>query len=271
MVKHTTEELLAFAIELAKDAGDIMRRHFFAGDKGVEIKADRTQVTVADIEINNLVIQRVTQRFPEHGVRGEEESRFPERSCLWVCDPIDGTDAYIVGVPVAMFSLAYVVEGVPRVAVVYDPFQDRLFSASEGGGAFCNGSAIQVSAQPTLRGSRIGTRSSLNGVIRGINLFRALVEEGVNCKSLPGCVFQGSLVAMGSEDAYIFPGNNAHDVAAIKLIVEEAGGKVTDFWGNDQSYNDQIQGAVVTNGKIHEELMAVISRTEPHRYLGFIE
>lgn len=267
-MNHTDHELMVFAVDLAREAGNIMHKYFLRDDKHVEIKSDKTVVSAADLEINELLIKRVQEHFPDHGVLGEEEQWYPERSELWVCDPIDGTDAFITGIPVAMFSLAFVVAGEPRVAVAFDPFQDKLYSAVKAGGALCNSEPIHVSQHKQLKKAKIGTVASMATIVRGQDVFRALLDAGVIGRAAPGAVFQGSLVATGKMDAYLFPGPGAHDIAAIKLIVEEAGGRVTDIYGKAQSYNTAIKGAIVSNGKIHEAIVGVVRGCGPELFLN---
>lgn len=261
-------ELMAFAVDVAREGGRIMRDYFSRDDKRVDIKSDKTVVTAADLEINALLIERVRERFPDHGVLGEEDTWHPERSDLWVCDPVDGTEAFIIGIPVAMFSLAFVVDGEPRIGVVYDPFQDRLITAAKGDGAQCNSKPIHVSDHSGLKGARIGTMASVRTILKNVTMFQGLQDRGARIKSTSGAVFQGSLVATGREDAYIFFGSYAHDMAAIKVIVEEAGGKVTDLQGNDQLYNSNINGAIVSNGKIHDAIVGVVRDCGPELFLN---
>jgi myo-inositol-1(or 4)-monophosphatase len=100
------EKELRFATDLAQEAGAIMDRYFRAEDIGTELKQDLTPVTVADTTINDLVIDRVQQSYPEHGVLGEENSYEPTRDRIWVVDPIDGTVPFSLGIPTSTFSLA---------------------------------------------------------------------------------------------------------------------------------------------------------------------
>lgn len=121
---------LEFAKSIAYKAGEIMIK-YFKGDNQASYKFDQTIVTKADTEINQYLIQRVKETFPTHSVDGEEE-QFGKSDYVWVCDPVDGTAMYARHIPVAVFSLALVIDGVPVVGVVYDPFTDSLYSATKG-------------------------------------------------------------------------------------------------------------------------------------------
>ena len=135
-------EYLNFAKEMCKMAGEVMKKYFYQ-DSGISYKGDRTIVTLADKEINHILIEKVKEKFPNHSVDGEEE-KFGESKYVWVCDPVDGTAMYARHIPVAVFSLALVVDGVTEVGVVYDPFLDNLYSAVKGQGAYCNNKKITV-------------------------------------------------------------------------------------------------------------------------------
>lgn len=266
---NDNKTLLDFAVSVAREAGDIMRMYFVANNKEVETKQDSSPVTIADKKINQLLIDRVQSTFPTHGVLGEEQSLEADRSELWVCDPIDGTVGFILGVPTAMLSLAYVVEGKPQVAVMYEPMLDKMFTAVAGGGAYCNDQPLRVSDRATLDKASIGITASVQQMFVREKLCKALLQEGAYLHTVPGNVFKGGLVAQGRLDGFIFPGRSAHDIAAEKLIIEEAGGKVTDLDGNEQRYDGKIRGAILSNGHIHDALVGHVTDFGVEDYLGY--
>ena len=136
------QKYLKFAKDIAYKAGKIMIK-YFEDNSEVSYKLDQTIVTKADTEINQYLIKRVKETFPTHSVDGEEE-QFGKSNYVWVCDPIDGTAMYARGIPVAVFSLALVIEGVPTIGVVYDPFTDSMYSAIKDKGAYKNNKKISV-------------------------------------------------------------------------------------------------------------------------------
>lgn len=136
------QEYLSFAKEIAYKAGEIMI-NYFKGDNGASYKFDQTIITKADTEINNYLISRVKETFPTHSVDGEEK-QFGKSDYVWVCDPVDGTAMYARHIPVAVFSLALVINGISTVGVVYDPFTKNLYSAMKGNGAYKNNEKISV-------------------------------------------------------------------------------------------------------------------------------
>ena len=264
-----TAQLLGFAEKLARDAGAIILEYFEKFDKAVELKADESPVTIADKKINNLVIERITQSYPDHGVLGEEGSIHEDRNELWVCDPIDGTKSFIQRIPTALFSLAFVVDGSPEVAVVYDPYQDKMFSAIKGKGAWVNGSELAVSKQDKIGEASIALTPRYNDMIRWRTFLDGLQNEKTNLVLVPGNVFKSTIIATGHIDGYIFPGRSAHDIAAAKLIVEEAGGKVTDLKGDEQRYDGKIYGAIISNGVLHDQIVEKLATFGPDNFVGY--
>ena len=260
MTKDETSQFLEFALEIAREAGDIMHKYAEI-DQQVERKNNNTPVTIADTSINSLLITRVKAAFPEHGVLGEEESHESDRSILWVCDPIDSTTSFMRHVPVSMFSLALVIDGVVLVAVTYNPWTDELFAAIKGGGATKNGKKIQVSNRKWGEDAVVVTTSGSQHKpypTDSHEISMKIRTDGNRIYHVAGAVFKGMLIAQGYADAMAFPYSSAHDMVATKLIVEEAGGKVTDLYGDEQRYDRPINGAVASNGLIHDIIVDLI-------------
>ncbi|MCW1888772.1 MAG: inositol monophosphatase [Candidatus Moranbacteria bacterium] len=248
---------LETAKSIAYEAGTIMRQYFHDGQEK-EWKDDGTPVTIADVAINRLVIERISEAFPDDGVIGEEESNAGYgMGRKWFCDPIDGTKAYTWGVATAMFSLGLVVDGVPVVGVAYNPFIDTLYAAAKGQGAHCNGKPIQVS-QKELHVGTIALTSNLEK-LRGQNtLFEHLVQKNIRTASFSGGVCKCVLVASGRFEGYVEEMLGAYDIAASQVIIEEAGGMVTDLEGGALQYLKPFRGAVASNGIGHSELIEML-------------
>lgn len=250
---------LTFAKKIAYEAGEIMKK-YYRGDQHVKIKKDFSPVTIADQKINDHLIERVKGQFPEHGVMGEEASWESEREMLWVCDPIDGTVAYVLHIPVSMFSLALVENGRPVVAVAYNPWTDELYWSVKNDGSWRNDEKIKVSDKSWGPGVRLLGSSGKKPEIEKVDqLQEQLGKQGFYVSNTNGTVFKGCMIAEGSAEARSFMHDGAHDVAAIKLIIEEAGGKVTDLDGNDQRYDKPVNGCVMTNGVVHKEFLELVN------------
>ena len=255
------EEYLKFAKEIAYKAGEIMLK-YFKGDNGANYKIDKTIVTKADTEINTYLVEKVKERFPTHSVDGEEE-QFGGSDFVWVCDPVDGTAMYARHIPVAVFSLALVIDGKPNVGVVYDVFTDSLYWAIKGQGAYKNEDKISVNKESlgdvgSVCNIDIMPKPEYYNICEPVN---ELMKKSY-CVSLGSVIRASMCVATGDFNLALFPGmkHKNCDIAAVKIIVEEAGGRVTDLFGNEQRYDSDIKGAIISNRKTHNEVMNILNK-----------
>lgn len=263
------ELYLQFAKQLAIEAGTIMLQHFKIGvATTAKPQAGNTPVTIADEAINALVIAKVRVLFPTHAVLGEEQSLPVENAdYTWVCDPIDGTAPFAAGIPINVFAIALVskTDGQPVLAVIYDPYMKRLYHAVKGKGAFMNDSPIQVNAVGVLADAAVDTTSSRSEYVDSVGLKTHVLTTCYRQMSIGSVLYAAAMVANGQIAAQLFVGTGAHDVAAAKLIVEEAGGTVTDIFGRQQRYDQKVSGAIISNGHLHEALVRI---TNVHKIKG---
>lgn len=242
------------AVGLAKKAGKLIKQNFTTGMEK-QWKADNTPLTVTDTTINRLVIETIKKKYPDHGIIGEEESAEGASEYVWVCDPIDGTIPFSHGYPLSTFSLALTKNGEPVLGVVFDPFFNRLLVAEKGKGAYFGDKKLHVSKATELKKMVINIEGKGDGHYNPSELKRRLDEKGALVISIAAFVYAGILVAQGEIGGIIFGGQYPWDSAAIKVIVEEAGGEVTDLQGNEQRYDGNVNGVVVSNKKIHNLLL----------------
>ncbi len=254
------EAELSFAKDLAMQARKIALKYYKTKLQYIT-KGDNSPVTIADEAINQIVIDTVKQQFPDHGVLGEEQSWQRDRQLLWVCDPIDGTVAFSMGEPIFMFSLALVDNGKPVVAVTLDLANGDIFWATTGGGAYMNGEHIHVSTR-ALKDGWLAFPTNLKVLIDAQEMYTNLSAQAYQTNIIHGAVFKGMLIAQGLCDASVWP-RLVHpwDAAAVKLIVEEAGGRLTDFSNHEHRFDiDLAGGMIITNGFMHSEVLEVINR-----------
>lgn len=258
-----TQNYLEFAKKLALESGKIISDNFYQANT-FDIKSDNSEVTKTDIDVNDLVIQRINEEYPDHSILGEEKSsKGSSTEYVWVCDPIDGTLPFIQGVPSAVFSLALVKNGKPIVGVIYEPILKKMYFAEKGKGAFLNGEIINVSKRNDIGKSVVEfcwtkdfKRFDASDLIA--NAYKTV---GV-ITNHHAIIFAGSLIAQGKIDGLVFVKHTAHDAASIKIIVEEAGGKVTSLNGDDQRYDEEIDGMIASNSLIHEDLVELFMQTK---------
>ena len=230
---------------------------------GVRSKDVRSNlVTEADTQSELLIRSIIAAQFPDDAVLGEEAGQSGKSTGhRWIVDPLDGTTNFAHGYRCFCVSIAYEHEGVVEFGVIYDPMAEEEFTARRGQGASCNGSALRVSDQDELRDALLATgfpahtagelQSNLYPFADFAMKAQALRRDGSAALDL-------CYVAAGRFDGFWEPALHAWDVAAGALIVQEAGGRVTDYGGAPHS----LEGAqvVASNGKIHAELLAVLQR-----------
>jgi len=232
---------LAFALELADVADALTLARFRANDLRVDTKPDLTPVSEADRAVERALRERIARDRPRETVLGEEEGG---EGGGWIIDPIDATKNYVRGIPI--FATLIALEG--RVAVVSAPALGRRWWAARGEGAFGDGRRLEVSRVARVEDCVL-TYTSLEQHGRG---FFALADRAWAARGF-GDFWQYMLLAEGSVDLCIESKANVWDLAAPKLIVEEAGGRLTDLRGADTTAGGDC---LASNGLLHDEAVA---------------
>ena len=257
------QECLKLAKEIAEKSADIALK-YFGFDVQRTWKSDNTPLTKADTEINKLVIEEIRKAFPDHSVRGEEESNKMEGSkYIWVCDPIDGTMPYSLGLPIFTFSLALVnqIDGQPILGIVNDPVHKNMYWACKGLGAFRNGEKISVSNESKLEKTYLCLDGSQNNYSK-MDSIKMLRSKGAKVMTLLSFIYGAIQVPNGKFSGAVFVNTYAHDVAALKIINDEAGGKTTDLEGEERRYDQDGNGCILSNGILHQDIMDCIQKAE---------
>ena len=249
---------LTLALEMAGVADEIAMRHF-ARAPSVFTKADGSLVTDADREIEGALRGLIRERFPGHAVLGEEEGLAggsSGRGPLWVVDPIDGTNNFAWGIPIFATLIAFQVDGAGVVGVVSAPALGERYDAALGDGARMNGSPISVSQVTTIPASRINFASWGGWVEAGLDGRWASILTRCRRSRGFGDFWGHMLVARGAAEAMAEPDLQPWDVAALEVIVREAGGRLTDFSGKPFGGRGSC---LTTNGLVHDELVRELS------------
>jgi myo-inositol-1(or 4)-monophosphatase len=252
-----------FGIELAKKAGATIVDNFQLSMEK-KWKADNTPLTITDTAINSFVIDEVKKNYPTHSVLAEEGDFLLENSeYTWVCDPLDGTIPFSHGIPTSVFSLALTHNGEPIVGIIYDPFMDRLYSAEKGKGAFLNNTQMHVSQNSNMEQAVFGIPFWNGAPYDLVPFITTLQNTNAQIINLLSIAYMGSLVAAGELCGTVFPGSKPHDTAALKIIIEEAGGRITNLFGQQQRYDSPIQGHLISNGIFHDQLLEMLGTINP--------
>lgn len=221
-------------------------------------------VTEVDHKSEEAIFDAIRKHFPTDYLLSEESGAIVQDSTYkWIIDPIDGTINYANGVPICCISIGLERDGVMEMGAVYNPFLNEFFFAQKGFGATLNDKKINVSDNSDLNTSYLVTGfpyeylEQKNGPLE---VFGKLVRKGIPVRRLGSAAIDLCWVAVGRFDGFYEHSLKAWDSAAGFLIVQEAGGKVTDIKGDH--YNPYKPGIIATNGKIHDELCRVINGGE---------
>lgn len=245
MTSQNYDTMLQSLQAVAREAGEFM---LGAEDREHTDKTNRKDfVTVADIKSQNIIIERLSEIFPDLLVLSEEHPEqqrarmFESDFTGFVVDPIDGTYNFKRDMHESSVSIGYIEAGEPRAGVVYDPYKDEMYAAIQGGGATRNGQPIHVSAQTDLEGASVATSNSYDDAAMARNLRRHLaIYEQSGVMPWTNCPGSGVLilayVACGRFDIYHHNGLKPWDNAAAFLIIREAGGVVHDLSGRDAPF-----------------------------------
>jgi len=251
--------LTEFAIELAREAGEIALGHF-RRLSSVDRKRDGSLVTAADREAESHIRARICARFPDDSIVGEEhgEQRGASARC-WIIDPIDGTYSFVKGVPFYGVLIGLEVSGETVSGVANFPSLGELYHGARGLGAFCNGGRIRVSEFAVVEQALV-LATDFGPIERlGLPAIPARLQQRANVRRTWGDCYGSAMVASGRAEMMFDQAMNVWDCAALKPLVEEAGGRFTDWNGRPT-----IRGgnAVATNGRLHDEVIRILKEEQ---------
>ncbi|GAX90200.1 inositol monophosphatase family protein [Effusibacillus lacus] len=259
----------------AREAGHLIRDRIGRAREVGEKTSNVDLVTEVDKQSEAVIRTELLAAFPEHKILGEEGvapgsaasaealAKALSAEYLWIVDPIDGTTNFVHGFPGCTVSIALAHRGEVIAGVIYDPLRDEMFSARRGGGAYMNGEPIHVSEEETLSVSLLATGFPGDREwAREVNLrgMAALTPVCRNIRAAGSAALHMAYVACGRLSGFWEIDLNAWDLAAGSLLVQEAGGRVTDTEGNE--YNLEVRHIAATNGHIHNQLIRVLEQAD---------
>ncbi len=250
-------EYLDFAAETAVRAGQFALSHF---QRPIEIieKDDLSPVTAADRGAEALIRELIETAYPQHGILGEEMGeKEAKEGHRWIVDPIDGTRSFIHGVPLWGVLIGLEIDGEMAVGVCYLPALDEMFAAAVGEGCRWNGRPCHVSRTPTLSRAMVCTTDASDLERRHPRFWSRLRTEAGILRGFGDC-YGHCLVASGRADAMLDPIMSVWDNAALRPIVEEAGGSFTDWSGQATIHGGS---AISTNGQLLAELQGLMNQS----------
>jgi len=244
------------ALQAAKSASKVLL-HYYGRKEAVKQKPNKSLVATADIESNKAIIKTIKKNFPSHSILSEETGFEDNKSDYkWVIDPLDGTHNFLHSIPVFGTSIALEYKNEVVLGVIHFPVLCMTAVAEKGKGAFLNGKRIRVSNKKELDHSFVLFDFSYSGRKETIIFLEKLSYKVIDVRNFGSAIYNLLLVACGKSDGYIILSTNEWDVAAGLLIVEEAGGRITDLLG--KPWNPHQNKYIVSNGKLHKKLLGYI-------------
>ncbi len=255
------QNYMEVAVRAARAAGELQRERLWS-ELHVEYKGEINLVTEVDKACEELVVAMIREAFPDHDVLAEENDYTTTGAgCKWIIDPLDGTTNYAHGFPWFAVSIALEVRGEVQLGVIYHPMRDELFTAVKGKRAFLNGWPLHVSRREPLKNALLATGFPYDRTRDNENNFAHFEDFQMAARAVRrfgAAALDLAYVAAGRLDGYWECKLKPWDVAAGKLLVEEAGGRVTNHLGKEYSvYDHRI---VASNSLIHDEMLGVLKR-----------
>ncbi|MCQ9208394.1 MAG: inositol monophosphatase [Omnitrophica bacterium] len=258
MIRAEIEKRKKIAIIAAREVGKILTSRFGKTLK-VQSKGDRDLVTDIDKKADRAFIKSIKRHFPDDGILSEESPVFCSKSGFrWIIDPIDGTHNFIHKIEIFGSSYALEFKGRVVLGIIYMPRTDEFYLAQKGKGAYCNGRKISVSGRKLKAATLVydsSIRLNKDEMLKGLG---ALADRAFNVRMFGSSVRGLTYLAEGKVEAEIEFNDKAWDFAAGLLLVEEAGGRATDFQGQPWSVNTKRY--VASNKTIHEDILKVLKR-----------
>lgn len=258
VIDKTIDKAIDESIALVKEAGKMLLNEI--DEKKVISKAGTANfVTEIDIMVQKKIVSRLKELIPESNIIAEEanENKFSLGKYTWILDPVDGTTNLMYGYKFSAIALGLFVEGQPYAGIVYNPFLNELFFAQKGKGAFVNEEQIKVTENRFLKDSLITFGTSPYDRNKADETFRITKNVFLKCRDVRrtgSAALDICSVAAGRVDGFYEMELQPWDYAAASIILEEAGGKITNWQGKNLDYISKTS-AIATNSCIHDELM----------------
>jgi len=259
-MNHT--EMLDFAIETAKQAGSILMQHFGKISSIERKSTDIDLVTIADTQSEAFILEKIKTTYPIHHIIAEESDLTKgDSNYRWVIDPLDGTTNFIHSLPIFAVSIGLQYNNETILGVVYNPAMDKCFFAEKERGAFLNGEPIHITSTNTLSNSLLVTGFPYihdDNWKMSFEVFQTLYGKTQGVRRLGAAALDFCFVAMGRFEGFWEFGLQPWDVCAGALILEEAGGNVSDWDGSPMPFSGtRILG---TNGHVHKEMIDTLGK-----------
>ena len=253
--------MLDTAIKAARSAAEILLKNFGKiSTHDIREKNPNDFLTFVDEQAEQKIIDVIKENYPDHAILAEESGvQTQSGDYQWIVDPLDGTKNYISGIPIFAISIAVKYKTDIILGVVLDPLREELFWAEKNTGAYLNGRSIQVSSRSSLKSCMLGTGFPFKHkqiLHRYLSSFEEIFNNVSGIRRMGAASIDLAYIAAGRFDGFWEIGLNPWDVAAGSLIIQEAGGRISDFWGTDNYlYSNYF---LASNGLIHDQMLKLL-------------
>jgi len=252
------ERIQSTLLQALQEAGALLKSSFGSISK-VEKKSELSLVTETDKRAESIVLEIITREFPDHAILSEESPPQGNSASRWIIDPLDGTTNFAHHLPICCVSIGYEEKGVIEMGGIFDPFRNELFFAARGRGAYLNDQKISVSAATDINDALLATGFPYDRRQKGddyLAILRAFMMKCQGIRRLGAAALDLCYVACGRYDGFWEVQLNPWDKVAGMLLVQEAGGQVTNFSGEPLTLAHTQN--VASNGKIHEAMLETL-------------
>lgn len=270
-INNGEKKIREVLLDSLQKAGALLKETLF-DRRVVAEKGELSLVTETDRQSEETIVKNILRHFPDHALLTEESPARGKSPYRWIIDPLDGTTNFAHTFPVACVSIAFEDHGKITFGGIYDPFREELFYAGRGQGATFNGQPIVVSQNPNLAHALLATGFPYDrrrNADEYLSIFRAFMFQVQGVRRTGAAALDLAYVACGRFDGFWENKLRSWDVAAASLVVEEAGGKLSDFGGMPLTVSnpntDWVPQVVASNGFIHEEMIQAL---KPFRSVG---
>lgn len=239
-----------FIITNVRAAGELLMRLRQEKFETLEKNGDpRDVVTSVDLAVNDFLVGKIQESFPEDAIYSEESAGIEEAPRLWTIDPIDGSSNFSRGIPHFAICVAFLQDGVPEAGAVYNPVTNELFSFKRGGGAFLNEKPIHVSKEIELKNAFVLLHAGRKKELRewGGEAYKRLLEHAMKTSNFAGSALDTCFVAAGRVEANIYGTLSTLDIAVAVGLLHEAGGIIVDERGEEVSLTSEPQRIIAAN------------------------
>lgn len=254
------KKIKQIAIEFVSLAGEMLKKEYEKFDrKKIKMKSEHEIITKFDLLSEKMIIKKIKQHFPDHQILSEEQGNNNKKSdYLWIIDPVDGTTNFSIHNPLWSISVALLYKKEIILGIILAPILNELYIAEKNAGAYLNGKRIVI---PNINKNKIINTfchgSKENDIKRAIKYYTHQKLNNIDCRQLGSAAIELAYVATGRVDSILIPGTNSWDVSAGALLVNEAGGKVTDF--NNKKWDIDSPDILASNKQIHSKIIKTIT------------